>query len=204
MSVKKRDYELNAFKWLIQARESLDRGQVFNAYFSAYVALVAAATNRCIRTGGMSGDSDDEQFESKAINTVFRSMAPQIHEYLFSSEGKLECSRLRARSVDGDGDAQMIGAPRGSSLESSRDRLIDFWNPLRAPLSPREVEEQAEHLATLFRNVRNRLFHGQKSYDNQGPDADLLRCAAPILIGVVQVIDGKKLKPLRGTPQPEI
>ena len=184
------DGKLKAQVWLRHAKQSLEQDNVFNGYFEAYIALASTAANLAVSQGRYSSSNRDDVDEGVAIEDAMIGRAKDINQFLESPEGtKLRCD-LWNRDVAGEDGARIIGEVGSNDmLRNSRTRLGAFWSPIRSgTLSEREVEEQARHLAFLFRVVRNRLFHGTKIYDRHGSDADLLRKVAPIVIGVVEVL----------------
>lgn len=183
----RKDERLNARRWLNEAQRQLNDEYFFNAYFSAYVALVAASAASVMRRGGNQIDRDDDCAERIAIESSMKNDAKNIDDFLIGP-GRTDRDRLCRRQVE-YGDDYLIAKSSNVELNISRDRLLEYWSPIRTErLSLIEAEDQALQLANLFRIVRNRLFHGRKMYDRGGPDADLFERLTPVLLGVVDVM----------------
>ena len=74
-------------------------------------------------------------------------------------------------------------------LKQAAINLSSYFTPSRnSPLSPQQEINQAKDLSTLFRKVRNRLFHGGKIHDQEGSDAELLNKLNPLLIEIVEIL----------------
>lgn len=180
-----------AREWLDDARLQQEQGRVFSAFFSGYIALVAASSQ-------LSGDhgefrkyenQDDEHLERRAIEFAVAERSVGIEKQLSTSEGKQALSILRNREVPEGEEFKIIGSIRDSELTSASNYLFNLWSPLSSGLKSRdEVKNQAMYLGLIFRKIRNRLFHGGKMNDPNGTDADLLMKLNPILFIVVEVI----------------
>ena len=180
-----------AREWLEDARLQQEERRVFSAFFSGYVALVAASSQ-------MAGDhgvykryekQPDEHLERKAIEFAMTQRAVEIDKFLISDEGVRATSSLRSREVPEGDNFKMIGSVNDSELLTATAFLFSLWSPL-ANLSKGKIEivSQANNLGLIFRKVRNRLFHGGKMNDPNGTDADLLERLNPILFGIVEVL----------------
>lgn len=180
-----------AREWLEDARLQQEERRVFSAFFSGYVALVAASSQ-------MAGDHGeykryekhpDERLERKAIEFAMTQRAVEIDKFLISEEGVRATSSLRSREVPEGDNFKMIGSVNDSELLTATAFLFSLWSPL-ANLSKGKIEiaSQANNLGLIFRKVRNRLFHGGKMNDPNGTDADLLERLNPILFGIVEVL----------------
>ena len=180
-----------AREWLEDARLQQEERRVFSAFFSGYVALVAASSQ-------MAGDHGeykryekhpDEHLEREAIEFAMTQRAVEIDKFLISEEGVRATSSLRSREVPEGDNFKMIGSVNDSELLTATAFLFSLWSPL-ANLSKGKIEivSQANNLGLIFRKVRNRLFHGGKMNDPNGTDADLLNRLNPILFGVIEVL----------------
>lgn len=180
-----------AREWLEDARSQQEARRVFSAFFSGYVALVAASS----QTAGDHGEfkkyvnQSDEQLERKAVEFAMSRRAVEINNFLVSADGVRATSSLRGRVVPEGDEFKMIGLANDSELTTAASYLYDIWSPLfGSSLSNAEIVRQANNLGIIFRKVRNRLFHGEKMNDPNGTDADLLERLNPILFGVVEKI----------------
>lgn len=189
----KRVYERTPFarEWLRSARDQQGRGDVFSAYFSAYVALVVCCAQ--IR-GDLNGkvtvdDRHEETLERDAIEAAFKFRSGEIAGFLDSGQGKRLKAAIWQREILESEDARIIGPGTSEELKQAALRLSKFFNPSRSDsLSPSEQVEQAQELTVVFRKVRNRLFHGGKMNDPNGTDADLLSKLNPLLIEIVEIL----------------
>ena len=189
----KRVYERTPFarEWLRSARDQQARGDVFSAYFSAYVALtVCCAQIRGDRNEKVTlDDHHDETLEKDAIEAAFKYKFREISDFLDSDHGKRLTSAIWQREILENKDARIIGPGTSEELKQAALRLSKFFSPSRfEPLSPSEQVEQAQELTVVFRKVRNRLFHGGKMNDPNGSDADLLGKLNPLLIEIVEIL----------------
>ena len=189
----KRVYERTPFarQWLKSAREQQARGDVFSAYFSAYVALaVCCAQIRGDRNEKVTvDDRRDETLERDAIEAAFKFKSREIAEFLDSDYGKRLKAAIWQREILESKDARIIGPGTSEELKRAALRLSGFFNPSRFDLlSPSEQGQQAQELTVVFRKVRNRLFHGGKMNDPNGTDADLLAKLNPLLIEIVEIL----------------
>jgi hypothetical protein len=189
----KRVYERTPFarEWLKSAREQQARGDVFSAYFSAYVALaVCCAQIRGDRNEKVTvDDRHDETLEKEAIEAAFKYKCREISDFLDSDHGKRLTAAIWQREILENKDARIIGAGTSQQLKEAALTLSKFFNPSRfGSLSPSEQGQQAQELTVVFRKVRNRLFHGGKINDPNGTDADLLVKLNPLLIEIVEIL----------------
>ena len=180
-----------AREWLEDARLQQDERRVFSAFFSGYVALVAASSQMAGDYGEYKRYENqlDEHLERKAIEFAMAERANEIDEYLISQNGMSATTLLRSREVPEGEKFRMIGSVNDSELMTATSFLFSLWSPLaNSSKSKVEIVSQANNLGLIFRKVRNRLFHGGKMNDPNGTDADLLERLNPILIGVVEVL----------------
>lgn len=189
----KRVYERTPFarEWLRSARDQQARGEVFSAYFSAYVALtVCCAQIRGDRNEKVTlDDQHDENLEKDAIEAAFKFKYREISDFLDGEHGKRLTAAIWQREILENKDARIIGPGTSEELKQAALRLSKFFSPSRfEPLSPSEQAEQAQELTVVFRKVRNRLFHGGKMNDPNGSDADLLGKLNPLLIEIVEIL----------------
>jgi hypothetical protein len=178
-------------EWLQNGRLAFGDGDVFGAFFYSYIALVCAAT-QVIADNGSQGKvekADDEKWEGAAIRQALELQSVELNRWIESPEGKRVTSSLRLREVPGSSESKIVATDDDEYFAKVVGYLDSFWNPNRTqPLSKQEMKLQAECCAYLLRRIRNRLFHGQKTYDRQGADADLLDKIDPLLIGIVEVL----------------
>lgn len=180
-----------AREWLEDARSQQEVRRVFSAFFSGYVALVAASSQMAGDHGEFKKyvNQSDEQLERKAIEFAIICRAVEINNYLVSVDGVRATSSLRNRVVPEGDEFKMIGPVNDSELTAATSYLYDIWSPLvGSSMSNSEMIRQANNLGIIFRKIRNRLFHGGKMNDPNGSDADLLERLNPILFGVVEKI----------------
>lgn len=180
-----------AREWLEDGRSQQEVRRVFSAFFSGYVALVAASSQMAGDHGEFKKyvNQSDEQLERKAIEFAIICRAVEINNYLVSVDGVRATSSLRNRVVPEGDEFKMIGPVNDSELTAAASYLYDIWSPLvGSSMSTSEMIRQANNLGIIFRKIRNRLFHGGKMNDPNGSDADLLERLNPILFGVVEKI----------------
>ena len=180
-----------AREWLEDARLRQEEKRVFSAFFSGYIALVAASSQ-------MAGDHGefrkyenqlDEHLERKAIEFAMSKRSVEINNFITSGDGARATSSLRSREVPEGDEFKMIGSVNDPELMEATSSLFSLWSPLaNSSRSKTDIVNQANHLGLVFRKVRNRLFHGGKMNDPNGSDADLLERINPILFGVVEVL----------------
>jgi hypothetical protein len=178
-------------EWLEDARLQQEQGRVFSAFFSGYIALVAASSQLSGDHGAFQkyANQMDEHLEREAIEFAVAERSIGIEKFLSSSEGKQAKNLLRNREVPEGEDFKMIGSVRDLELTSAATYLFNLWSPISSGLrSKAEIKNQALYLGVVFRKIRNRLFHGGKMNDPHGTDADLLMRLNPILFEVVEVI----------------
>ena len=180
-----------AREWLEDARDQQDEKRVFSAFFSGYIALVAASSQ-------MAGDHGefrkyenqlDDHLERKAIEFAMSERSGQINKFIHSQDGARAVGSLRLREVPEGEEFKMIGSVNDAEFKEIVAFLFSLWSPLAdSTKSPTDITNQANYLGLVFRKVRNRLFHGGKMNDPNGTDADLLERLNPILFGVVEVL----------------
>ena len=180
-----------AREWLEDARLQQEERRVFSAFFSGYIALVAASSQ-------MAGDHGefrkyetqlDELLERDSIEFALTTRSIEINKFIVSTDGVRATGSLRSREVPEGEEFKMIGSVNDSEFEKAKSFLYSLWSPLaNSSKSKTDIENQAKYLGLVFRKVRNRLFHGGKMNDPHGSDADLLERLNPILFGVVEVL----------------
>jgi hypothetical protein len=180
-----------ARQWLREAESQQDAGRVFSAFFSGYVAFVAASCQMTADHGKFRElqNQKDESLERSAIEFAMKERSLEIDKFITSEVGKRATTSLRIREVPEGEKFKMIGSRRDDDLTRAASFLFDLWSPLAfSTKSQDEIGDQAQYLCLVFRKIRNRLFHGEKAYDPNGTDADLLHHINPILFGVVEVL----------------
>ena len=180
-----------AREWLEDARLRQEEKRVFSAFFSGYIALVAASSQ-------MAGDHGefrkyknqlDEHLEREAIGFAMGQRSVEINNFITSADGVRATGSLRSREVPEGEEFKMIGSASDSELTRAATFLFSLWSPLvNSSRSEDDITNQALYLGLIFRKVRNRLFHGGKMNDPNGSDADLLERLNPVLFGVVEVL----------------
>jgi hypothetical protein len=180
-----------AREWLRSAREQQHRGDVFSAFFSAYIALVVCCTQ--IR-GDLHGkvsfdDEQDDKLEGIAIEEAMKFKCQEIAKFLDCDIGRRISSSIWQRQIPENHNIQIIGSGASPILKQAAKKLEKYFRPGRLhSLDLAEKEDQALQLAIVFRKVRNRLFHGGKMNDPNGSDADLLNKINPLLIEIVEIL----------------
>lgn len=174
--------------WLRAARQQQETGQVFSAYFSAYIALVVCAT-QIMGDRGKSPGGDDERWEREAIEYALNFRSAEIAAFLETDIGTRIKQAIWLREIPENKNLRIIGHGNDPILQQAAKNLSAYFGPLRkSSLSPNEVLNQAQDLSTVFRKVRNRLFHGGKTYDPEGDDGELLNKLNPLLIEIVEIL----------------
>jgi len=177
-----------AREWLDSARKQQNIGQVFSAFFSAYIALVVCAT-QIMGDNGHGPKGNDEHWEKKAVKKAMEYKHKEIAAFLETDSGKQIKRAIWQREIPENENIQIIGSENDSDLQLAAKNLSSYFRPLRiSPLNPSEKKNQASDLSLLFRKVRNRLFHGRKMNDPEGTDAELLNKLNPLLIEVVEIL----------------
>ena len=185
-----KNYERTPFarEWLDSARKQQNTGQVFSAYFSAYIALVVCAT-QIMGDSGNGPKGDDENWEKEAIEKAMHFKHKEIAAFLETDNGIQIKQAIWQREIPENENIQIIGPENDRDLQKVAKNLSSYFRPLRSsPLNPSEKSTQAHDLSVLFRKVRNRLFHGRKMNDPEGTDAELLNKLNPLLIEVVEIL----------------
>ena len=185
-----KSYERAPFarEWLDSARKQQNTGQVFSAYFSAYIALVVCAT-QIMGDNGDGPKGNDELWEKKAVKIAMKHKHKEIAAFLETDSGKQIKHAIWQREIPENENIQIIGPENDSDLQEAAKNLSSYFRPLRiSPLNPSEKINQSRDLSILFRKVRNRLFHGRKMNDPEGTDAELLNKLNPLLIEVVEIL----------------
>jgi len=183
-------YERTPFarEWLDSARKQQNTGQVFSAYFSAYIALVVCAT-QIMGDNGYGPKGNDEHWEKKAVKKAMQYKHKEIAAFLETDSGKQIKRAIWQREIPENENIQIIGPENDPVLQQVAKNLSSYFRPLRnSTLNLIEQNNQARDLSILFRKVRNRLFHGRKMNDPEGTDAELLNKLNPLLIEVVEIL----------------
>jgi len=178
-----------AREWLKDAQIQQENRKVFSAFFSGYIALVAAAAQIAADEGAFRkyANQSDEHLERKAIEFAMNAYAVPIDEFIKSAEGANAAQMLRSREVPEGEEFKLIGSVSDPDLTKAASHLYSLWSSLAATTkSDEDITSQAKSLAIVFRKVRNRLFHGGKMNDPNGTDAELLERLNRILFGVVE------------------
>lgn len=177
-----------AREWLDSARKQQNTGQVFSAFFSAYIALAVCAT-QIMGDSGNGPNGDDENWEREAIEKAMNYKHKEIAAFLETDNGIRIKQAIWQREIPENKDIQIIGSVDDPVLQQAARNLTTFFKPLRnSPLNTKEKISQAQDLSILFRKVRNRLFHGRKMNDPDGTDAELLNKLNPLLIEIVEIL----------------
>ena len=177
-----------AREWLDSARKQQNTGQVFSAFFSAYIALAVCAT-QIMGDSGNGPNGDDENWEREAIEKAMNYKHKEIAAFLETDNGIRIKQAIWQREIPENKDIQIIGSVDDPVLQQAARNLTTFFRPLRnSPLTTKEKISQAQDLSILFRKVRNRLFHGRKMNDPDGTDAELLNKLNPLLIEIVEIL----------------
>ena len=177
-----------AREWLDSARKQQNTGQVFSAFFSAYIALAVCAT-QIMGDSGNGPNGDDENWEREAIEKAMNYKHKEIAAFLETDNGIRIKQAIWQREIPENKDIQIIGSVDDPVLQQAARNLTTFFRPLRnSPLTTKEKISQAQDLSILFRKVRNRLFHGRKMNDPDGTDAELLSKLNPLLIEIVEIL----------------
>jgi hypothetical protein len=178
-----------ARQWLDSARKQQNTFQVFSAFFSAYIALAVCATQIMGDNDGKPPKGLDETWEGKAIEDAMIIKCQEIAEFLETEIGTRIKQAIWQREIPEDENFRIIGPANDEILKQAAINLCSFFTPSRtSPLTPSEIKYQATDLSTLFRKVRNRLFHGGKMNDPEGTDAELLNKLNPLLIEIVEIL----------------
>jgi hypothetical protein len=177
-----------AREWLDSARKQQDTGQVFTAFFSAYIALAVCAT-QIMGDSGNRPNGDDENWEREAIEKAMNYKHKEIAAFLETDSGIRIKQAIWQREIPENRNIQIIGPENDVVLQQAAKNLTSYFRPLRpSPLTLDEKIKQAQDLSTLFRKVRNRLFHGRKMNDPEGTDAEFLNKLNPLIIEVVEIL----------------
>jgi hypothetical protein len=177
-----------AREWLDSARKQQNTSQVFSAFFSAYIALAVCAT-QIMGDSGNGPKGDDENWEKLAIEKAMNYKHKEIAAFLETVNGIRIKQAIWQREIPENQNIHIIGPGNDRDLEQVTKNLSSYFRPLRnSPLNPNEKINQARDLSTLFRKVRNRLFHGGKLNDPEGSDAELLNKLNPLLIEIVEIL----------------
>ena len=180
-----------AREWLEDARLRQEEKRVFSAFFSGYIALVAASSQMAGYHGEFRKYKNqlDEHLEREAIEFAMSKRSVEINNFIISGDGARATSSLWSREVPEGEEFKMIGSVNDSEFMEATSSLFSLWSPLsNSSRSETDIVNQAKHLGLVFRKVRNRLFHGGKMNDPNGSDADLLERLNPVLFGVVDVL----------------
>ena len=177
-----------AREWLDSARKQQSTGQVFSAFFSAYIALAVCAT-QIMGDSGNGPNGDDENWEREAIEEAMNYKHKEIAAFLETDNGTKIKYLIWQREIPENESFRIIGPADDEVLKQAAINLSSYFTPSRnSLLSPQEKISQAKDLSTLFRKVRNKLFHGGKMNDPEGSDAELLNKINPLLVEIVEIL----------------
>ena len=178
-----------ARQWLNSARKQQETSQVFSAFFSAYIALAVCSTQIMGDSNGKVPQGDDEKWEGIAIREAMDLKHKEIAVFLKTENGMRIKYAIWQREIPENENFRIIGPANDEVLKQAAINLSSYFTPSRnSPLSPQQEINQAKDLSTLFRKVRNRLFHGGKIHDQEGSDAELLNKLNPLLIEIVEIL----------------
>lgn len=179
-------------EWLRQAKASFERGDVFSAYFSGYIALVCSTTQLMAdssKSGRIQKENNDEAWEQKSIQEALNIRAQQLAVFVDSDVGQRITNKLRLRDIPGDSDSRIISTAGDQDFKEIIDCLNECWSPLSTkPWNDSSRIAHAKACGYLLRRVRNRLFHGEKLNDPNGSDAELLEGLNPFLFEIVEIV----------------
>ena len=179
---------LSAKEWLKNAREQQAKHQVFSAYFSAYIALVCCAT-QIMSDNGIKLQGDEDKWEGQSITKAFVDKRKEISAFLQTDTGKKIKETIWQREIPEDSNATIMGAGNDYQLSDATKTLGKYFKPGGPTnLNDAEMKLLCTQIALLFRKVRNRLFHGQKIYDERGDNGEFLEMLNPLLIEIVEIL----------------
>jgi hypothetical protein len=176
-----------ARQWLKSARAQQDNNDVFSAYFSAYIALVACVTQIAGDKSGKLPSGDDEKWERQQVADAFILKSRQIAVFLETNQGMRIKEVIWQREIPEGEKLRIIGPGLDTELTFAAQQLERFFRP-GTQVNSVEYGEQSRQLSILFSKVRNRLFHGGKMYDPEGTDAEFLQKINPLLIEIVEIL----------------
>lgn len=178
-----------AGRWLLEARSQHCVGKVYSAFFHGHIAYVVSAGQRYYDSHKHPLKESDNNWETIAIEYSMKQKASNIDSFLTGAEGLVLRRSLLLRVIPDSQNERILGSMGNSEVLVAANWLAKIWSPLHTSnLNDREQKEQTRVLALIFRIVRNRLFHGSKTYDESGSDADLLEKLNPMLFGVVDIL----------------
>ena len=178
-----------ARQWLHSARKQQDSGEVFSAFFSAYIALAVCSTQIMGDSNGKVPKGDDEKWEGQAIEAAMKIKNQEIAVFLDADTGKQIKVAILQREIPENENNKIIGPANDAELQLAAKNLAIYFSPLRSTsLGENERTDQARQLAIVFRKVRNKLFHGGKMNDPNGSDAEFLNKLNPLLIEIVEIL----------------
>ena len=177
-----------ARQWLNSARKQQETGQVFSAFFSAYISLVCCAT-QIMSDNGEKPQGDDDKWEGETITKAFVERRNKISDFLQTNVGKQLKISIWQREIPEDSKARVMGAGNDYQLSVAVKTIENYFKP-SGPTSLTDGEKKTLciQLALLFRKVRNRLFHGEKMYDENGDNGVFLEKLNPLLIEIVEIL----------------
>ena len=160
-------------KWLERAKKADD---VFDCFFSVWIALVIAAQRLSTKSGRYVEDDTDRE----RVLEYFRANTIQIIAVL--SDRETEMGRLARR--------------RGSRfsnpiLDTGNPELRKAFSRLSRAYTAEERIADAELVVTvgeIVNKVRNSVFHGVKVYDAK-EDLEVLALVNPILLQIVETCE---------------
>ena len=181
------DRSMFAKDWLVEAQNHDENNKAFSAYFAGYIALEISATSYQARQHTRLSKPSSDHFGTDAIYDAMREKAKAIEEFLQTANGHRHKIALLQREVPDHSPRSLMDARGETDLEEATSNLARLWDPnMQKPLSDHDVACQSDNLGMIFRKVRNRLFHAEKTNDPHGSDADLLSKLNPILFGVIE------------------
>jgi hypothetical protein len=179
---------LSAKEWLKNAREQQAKYQVFSAYFSAYIALVCCST-QIMSDNGLKPKGDEDKWEGQTITKALNDRRKEISAFLQTDSGKKIKEAIWQREIPEDRNATIMGAGNDLQLSEATKTLDKYFMPGGpSNLNDDEMKLLCSQIALLFRKVRNRLFHGEKTYDERGDNGEFLEKLNPLLIEIVEIL----------------
>ncbi len=191
LAERKADSDRTQFarRWLHEARDQHSKAKVYSAFFLGHVAYVVSAKQHYYDSQRNPHNESDDDWEKRAIEYSMKHKASDIDSFLTGVEGVRIRTSLWMRDIPESQNERIIGSMGNAEVLGATNWLDKIWSPAyTSNLSDRDQKEQSRVLALIFKIVRNRLFHGSKTYDENGSDADLLEKLNPMLFGVVDIL----------------